>query len=60
VPALIDRIGDPAGARDLDRRPPPRMAGLPAPMQQQHRPAALAENVGGEAVARRAGEGFMQ
>ena len=60
VAALVDRVGDHAGARDLDRGPAPGMARLPAAVEQQHRPAVIAEHVGGEPIARRAAKGLVQ
>ena len=57
VPALIERIGDMPRARDRFRRGAPGMPRLPAAMQQKNRRALVAEHIGDEFVAVRAGEG---
>ena len=54
--ALVERVGGRAGAREMLGGAAPGMAGLPAAMQQQHRLAGVAIDVGDEPVAGGTGE----
>jgi hypothetical protein len=56
VAALIDRVGHPPHPRDLFAGLLPGVPGLAAAVQQQHRRALFAINVGRERIARRTGE----
>ena len=57
VTALVERVGGAGRPRDVSRGLAPGVAGLAAAVQQQHRVAAFAIDVGGKLVAVRAGEG---
>ena len=53
VAALVERVGERARAREMLGGAAPGVARLPAAVQQQHRLAGVAEDVGDQPCCRR-------